>query len=95
MLMEQVEVVDVEDGREKDLNVSVKNGVKLHSASGDFLLCARKPEQKQRWLQAFADERKQVQNDRETGERRSRQTHPDLTLCPRTIHCFLEQYYVS
>ncbi|XP_046869996.1 rho guanine nucleotide exchange factor 4-like isoform X3 [Hypomesus transpacificus] len=67
MLMEQVEVVDVEDGREKDLNVSVKNGVKLHSASGDFLLCARKPEQKQRWLQAFADERKQVQNDRETG----------------------------
>ncbi|XP_055784194.1 rho guanine nucleotide exchange factor 4-like isoform X2 [Salvelinus fontinalis] len=69
MDMDQMEVVDVEDGKEKDFNVSVKNVLKLRSLAGDevHLLCAKKPEQKQRWLQAFQDERRQVQHDRETG----------------------------
>ncbi|KAI1882688.1 hypothetical protein AGOR_G00237470 [Albula goreensis] len=67
--MDQVEVVDVEDGKDKDLNVSVKNALKLRSPGGEevHLLCAKKPEHKQRWLRAFADERRQVQHDRETG----------------------------
>ncbi|XP_020796417.1 rho guanine nucleotide exchange factor 4 isoform X2 [Boleophthalmus pectinirostris] len=67
--MDQMEVVDVEDGREKDFNVSVKNAVKLRARSGDhlLLLCAKKPEHKQRWLRAFSDERRQVLADRETG----------------------------
>ncbi|CAL8311125.1 unnamed protein product [Merluccius merluccius] len=67
--MDQMEVVDVEDGREKDFNVSVKNALKLRSLTSDHvhLLCAKKPEQKQRWLRAFSDERRQVQHDRETG----------------------------
>ncbi|KAK7881855.1 hypothetical protein WMY93_030264 [Mugilogobius chulae] len=68
--MDQMEVVDVEDGREKDFNVSVKNALKLRSLSGEhqlLLLCAKKPEHKQRWLRAFSDERRQVLADRETG----------------------------
>ncbi|KAI5106636.1 rho guanine nucleotide exchange factor 4 isoform X4 [Silurus meridionalis] len=69
MDMDQMEVLDVEDGKDRDLNVSVKNAVKLRSLAGDevHLLCAKKPEQKQRWLRAFRDEREQVQHDRETG----------------------------
>ncbi|KAJ8010473.1 hypothetical protein DPEC_G00075450 [Dallia pectoralis] len=67
--MDQMEVVDVEDGKEKDFNLSVKNALKLRSLAGDevHLLCAKKPEQKQRWLRALLDERKQVQHDYETG----------------------------
>ncbi|XP_077081284.1 uncharacterized protein arhgef4 isoform X3 [Siphateles boraxobius] len=67
--MDQMQVVDVEDGKEKDFNVSVKNALKLCSPGGEevHLLCAKKPEQKQRWLRAFADEREQVQHDLETG----------------------------
>ncbi|KAM8882092.1 uncharacterized protein arhgef4 isoform 2-T2 [Synchiropus picturatus] len=69
MDMDHMEVIDVEDGKEKIFNISVKNTLKLRSLSGDevHLLCAKKPEQKQRWLRAFADERRQVQHDRETG----------------------------
>uniref|UniRef100_A0A673FZX2 Rho guanine nucleotide exchange factor 4-like n=1 Tax=Sinocyclocheilus rhinocerous TaxID=307959 RepID=A0A673FZX2_9TELE len=67
--MDQMQVVDVEDGKDKDFTVSVKNGLKLCSPGGEEvqLLCAKKPEQKQRWLRAFADEREQVQHDLETG----------------------------
>uniref|UniRef100_A0A8C1PYM8 Rho guanine nucleotide exchange factor (GEF) 4 n=1 Tax=Cyprinus carpio TaxID=7962 RepID=A0A8C1PYM8_CYPCA len=67
--MDQMQVVDVEDGKDKDFNVSVKNALKLCSPGGEevHLLCAKKPEQKQRWLRAFADEREQVQHDLETG----------------------------
>ncbi|TSU75985.1 Rho guanine nucleotide exchange factor 4 [Bagarius yarrelli] len=69
MDMDQMEVLDVEDGRDRELNVSVKNAVKLRSLGGDevHLLCAKKPEQKERWLRAFKDEREQVHHDRETG----------------------------
>ncbi|XP_045917935.1 uncharacterized protein arhgef4 isoform X1 [Micropterus dolomieu] len=67
--MDHMEVIDVEDGKEKDFNISVKNALKLRSLAGDeiHLLCAKKPEQKQRWFRAFADERIHVQHDRETG----------------------------
>ncbi|KAM9440027.1 rho guanine nucleotide exchange factor 4 isoform 5-T5 [Clarias gariepinus] len=67
--MDQMEVLDVEDGKDKDLNVTVKNALKLVSPDGAeiHLLCAKKPELKQRWLRAFADERQQVRHDRDTG----------------------------
>uniref|UniRef100_A0A8C6RJ31 Rho guanine nucleotide exchange factor 4 n=1 Tax=Nannospalax galili TaxID=1026970 RepID=A0A8C6RJ31_NANGA len=67
--MDSLEVVDVEDGKDRDFHVSVKNAFRLYcGASGDSqLLCARKPEQKQRWLKAFAREREQVRLDQETG----------------------------
>ncbi|XP_076721853.1 rho guanine nucleotide exchange factor 4 [Callospermophilus lateralis] len=67
--MDGLEVVDLEDGKDRDLHVSIKNAFRLHcNASGvSHLLCARKPEQKQRWLKAFAREREQVRLDQETG----------------------------
>lgn len=70
MDMDCMQVIDVEDGKEKDFNISVKNALKLQALAGDetHLLCSKKPEQKQRWLRAFADERIQVQHDCETGQ---------------------------
>ncbi|XP_008996789.3 rho guanine nucleotide exchange factor 4 isoform X6 [Callithrix jacchus] len=67
--MDGLEVVDLEDGKDRDLHVSIKNAFRLHCGStGDsHLLCTRKPEQKQRWLKAFAREREQVRLDQETG----------------------------
>ncbi|XP_070437031.1 rho guanine nucleotide exchange factor 4 isoform X1 [Equus przewalskii] len=67
--MDDLEVADLEDGKDRDLHVSVRNAFRLHcGATGEsHLLCARKPEQKQRWLKAFAREREQVQMDQETG----------------------------
>lgn len=69
MDMDKCEVFDLEDGKDRELNMSVKNAVKLCSLGGDevHLLCAKKPEEKQRWLRAFSDEREQVQHDQETG----------------------------
>ncbi|XP_068437349.1 uncharacterized protein arhgef4 isoform X2 [Clinocottus analis] len=69
MDMDYMEVIDVEDGKENDFNISVKNALKLRALASDevHLLCAKKPEQKQRWLRAFTDERIQVQHDLETG----------------------------
>lgn len=69
--MDSLEVVDLEDGKDRDLHVSVKNAFRLHcQPTGEsHLLCARKPEQKQRWLKALAREREQVRLDQETGMR--------------------------
>ncbi|KAM9249179.1 rho guanine nucleotide exchange factor 4 isoform 2-T2 [Dugong dugon] len=66
--MDHLEVVDVEDGKDRDLHVSVKNAFRLRcSATGEsHLLCTRKPEQKQRWLKALVSEREQVRLDQET-----------------------------
>uniref|UniRef100_A0A3Q3D6J9 Rho guanine nucleotide exchange factor 4 n=1 Tax=Hippocampus comes TaxID=109280 RepID=A0A3Q3D6J9_HIPCM len=66
---DRMEITDVQDGKENHLNVSVKNTLRLRSPSGEevHLLCAKKPEQKQRWLRAFAEERRRVRSDRETG----------------------------
>uniref|UniRef100_A0A452UDC9 Rho guanine nucleotide exchange factor 4 n=1 Tax=Ursus maritimus TaxID=29073 RepID=A0A452UDC9_URSMA len=67
--MDGLEVVDLEDGKDRDLHVSVKNAFRLlcGTTGESHLLCARKPEQKQRWLKAFTREREQVRLDQETG----------------------------
>ncbi|KAM6443194.1 rho guanine nucleotide exchange factor 4 isoform 3-T3 [Liasis olivaceus] len=67
--MDHMEILDVEDGKDKDFNITVKNAFKLHCQDTEevHLFCAKKPEQKQRWLKAFENERKQVQLDQETG----------------------------
>ncbi|XP_051482479.1 rho guanine nucleotide exchange factor 4 isoform X1 [Apus apus] len=67
--MDDMEILDVEDGKDKDFNISVKNAFKLHCQDTEevHLFCAKKPEQKQRWLKAFENERRQVQLDQETG----------------------------
>ncbi|XP_066477006.1 rho guanine nucleotide exchange factor 4 isoform X2 [Tiliqua scincoides] len=67
--MDNMEILDVEDGKDKDFNITVKNAFKLHCRETEevHLFCGKKPEQKQRWLKAFENERKQVQLDQETG----------------------------
>ncbi|XP_076787022.1 spermatogenesis-associated protein 13 isoform X3 [Arvicanthis niloticus] len=69
MDMDEVELVDVEDGRDKDWNLSMRNAFKLVSKATDevHLFCARKQEDKARWLQAYADERRRVQEDQQMG----------------------------
>lgn len=69
--MDSLQVVDLEDGKDRELHVSVRNAFRLRCGpSGEsHLLCAKKPEQKQRWLKAFAREREQVRLDQETGAR--------------------------
>lgn len=68
--MDDMELVDLEDGRDKDWNLSLKNAFKLVSRTTDeaHLLCAKKQEDKARWLQACGDERRRVQEDREMGK---------------------------
>ncbi|XP_047408758.1 spermatogenesis-associated protein 13 isoform X4 [Sciurus carolinensis] len=69
MDMDEMELVDVEDGRDKDWNLSVRNAFKLVSRTTDevHLFCAKKQEDKAKWLQACADERRRVQEDQEMG----------------------------
>uniref|UniRef100_A0A3Q1I735 Spermatogenesis associated 13 n=1 Tax=Anabas testudineus TaxID=64144 RepID=A0A3Q1I735_ANATE len=68
--MDQTEVVDVPDGRNPDLGLTLKNALRLRDASTlEFLcvLCCKKTEDKQRWLEAFAKERHRVKEDQEMG----------------------------
>lgn len=69
--MDEIEVVDVADGRDPDLGLTLKNALRLRNASTlEFMcmLCCRKVEDKQRWLEAFAKERQRVKEDEEMGE---------------------------
>ncbi|KAM9333538.1 uncharacterized protein spata13 [Pholidichthys leucotaenia] len=68
--MDQTEVVDVVDGRDTDLGLSLKNALRLrHASTLEFVcvLCCRKAEDKQRWLRAFSRERNRVKEDQEMG----------------------------
>ncbi|XP_053518805.1 spermatogenesis-associated protein 13 isoform X2 [Artibeus jamaicensis] len=69
MDMDDMKLVDLEDGRDKDWNLSVKNAFKLVSKTTDevHLFCAKKREDKAKWLQACKDERRRVQEDQEIG----------------------------
>ncbi|KAM4718392.1 uncharacterized protein spata13 [Anableps anableps] len=68
--MDEMEVVDVADGRDADLGLTLRNALRLrHASTLEFVcvLCCRKVEDKQRWLQAFAKERQRVKEDQEMG----------------------------
>lgn len=67
--MDHYEVVDAADGRDDDFNVSVKNAFKLrHRECEDIhLFISKKLEEKIRWLRAFHEERKMVQEDEKMG----------------------------
>jgi len=68
--MDIYEVVDIEDGRDDDFNVSMKNAFKLHNKETEemHLFFAKKLEEKLRWLRAFREERKMVKEDEKIGE---------------------------
>ncbi|KAL4630811.1 hypothetical protein GN956_G16018 [Arapaima gigas] len=67
--MDRYEVIDADDGRDDDFNVSVKNAFKLHNKDTEeiHLFLAKKLEEKMRWLRAFQEERKMVQEDEKIG----------------------------
>ncbi|XP_056664798.1 rho guanine nucleotide exchange factor 9 isoform X2 [Monodelphis domestica] len=67
--MDKYEVFDIEDGRDDDFNVSMKNAFKLHNKETEevHLFFAKKLEEKLRWLRAFREERKMVQEDEKIG----------------------------
>ncbi|XP_072252193.1 spermatogenesis-associated protein 13 isoform X4 [Leuresthes tenuis] len=67
--MDRYEVRDAIDGRDDDFNVSVKNAFKLCSKDSEeiHIFLAKKPEEKIRWLRAFHEERKMVQEDEKIG----------------------------
>ncbi|XP_027561315.1 rho guanine nucleotide exchange factor 9 isoform X2 [Neopelma chrysocephalum] len=67
--MDKYEVVDIDDGRDDDFNVSMKNAFKLHNKETEemHLFFAKKLEEKLRWLRAFREERKMVKEDEKIG----------------------------
>ncbi|XP_056396059.1 rho guanine nucleotide exchange factor 9 isoform X1 [Hyla sarda] len=69
MDMDKYQVIEVDDGRDEDFNVSVKNAFKLHNKETEemHLYIAKKLEEKLRWLRAFREERKMVQEDEKIG----------------------------
>ncbi|XP_047196566.1 spermatogenesis-associated protein 13 isoform X1 [Hippoglossus stenolepis] len=67
--MDRYEVRDALDGRDDDFNVSVKNAFKLCNKDSEeiHIFLSKKPEEKIRWLRAFHEERKMVQEDEKIG----------------------------
>ncbi|XP_035288275.1 uncharacterized protein arhgef9a isoform X3 [Anguilla anguilla] len=67
--MDRYVVINADDGRDDDFNVSVKNAFKLHNKDMEeiHLFLAKKLEEKIRWLRAFHEERKMVQEDEKIG----------------------------
>ncbi|XP_037136089.1 spermatogenesis-associated protein 13 isoform X1 [Syngnathus acus] len=68
--MDLTEVLDVPDGRDPDLGLTLRNAVRLrHADTLEFvcMLCCRKLQDKERWLQAFKKERRRVKEDQEMG----------------------------
>ncbi|XP_031713566.1 uncharacterized protein LOC116389207 isoform X4 [Anarrhichthys ocellatus] len=67
--MDRYDVRDAIDGRDDDFNVSVKNAFKLCNKDSEeiHIFLAKKPEEKIRWLRAFHEERKMVQEDEKIG----------------------------
>ncbi|GFG36450.1 hypothetical protein Cfor_11474, partial [Coptotermes formosanus] len=63
------EVVDVPDGKDPQLNVMVRHGLKVYSCVRDkwLLFCCRSAEEKQHWLEAMAEERRLVEKDHQDG----------------------------
>ncbi|XP_064805529.1 spermatogenesis-associated protein 13 isoform X2 [Oncorhynchus masou masou] len=68
--MDNTSVLQMPDGRDPELGILLKNALRLRNSSTlETLcyLCCRKPQDRQRWLQAFARERQRVQEDQEMG----------------------------
>lgn len=68
--MDEMEIVDTEDGRDKDFNINVKNAFKIINRTTEqiHLFCAKKQEDKKRWMEACESERRRVREDKEMGE---------------------------
>ncbi|XP_027739970.1 spermatogenesis-associated protein 13 isoform X3 [Empidonax traillii] len=67
--MDEMEIVDIEDGKDRDFNINVKNAFKIINRTTEeiHLFCAKKQEDKKRWMEACESERRRVQEDKEMG----------------------------
>uniref|UniRef100_A0A4W3JA85 Rho guanine nucleotide exchange factor 9 n=2 Tax=Callorhinchus milii TaxID=7868 RepID=A0A4W3JA85_CALMI len=67
--MDRYELMEIEDGKDDDFNISAKNAFKLRNKETEevHLFCVKKPEEKQRWLRATREERRMVQEDEKIG----------------------------
>ncbi|XP_041347209.1 spermatogenesis-associated protein 13-like, partial [Gigantopelta aegis] len=65
--LDHVEIIPIEDGKDSQYNVTVRNAWKIHETRRDkwYLLVAKTSQIKQRWLKAFQDERRRVREDLE------------------------------
>ncbi|XP_062567864.1 uncharacterized protein LOC134230096 isoform X2 [Saccostrea cucullata] len=65
--LDDSEIIDIEDGKDTQYNVTVKNAWKIHEISRDkwYLLVARSSAEKEKWMKAFTSERKRVKEDQE------------------------------
>ncbi|CAH1126967.1 unnamed protein product [Ceutorhynchus assimilis] len=63
------EIIDVPDGKDSNLNVNVRHAIKLLDGARDkwFIFCCRSAKEKQRWLEAFDEERRLVNQDKNDG----------------------------
>ncbi|XP_046420190.1 uncharacterized protein LOC124179639 isoform X1 [Neodiprion fabricii] len=63
------EVIDVPDGKDPQLGVTVRHCLKVYSCVRDkwLLFCCRTADEKRQWLAAMAEERRLVQQDRTDG----------------------------
>ncbi|KAK2859466.1 hypothetical protein Q5P01_004086 [Channa striata] len=86
--MDQTEVVDVPDGRDPDLGLTLRNALRMRHASTLELmcvLCCKKTQDKQRWLEAFAKERHRVKEDQEMGMEISEEQRKQAIVNARRI----------
>ncbi|KAK0182228.1 hypothetical protein PV327_000389 [Microctonus hyperodae] len=63
------EVIDVPDGKDHQLGVTVRHCLKVYSCVRDkwLLFCCRTAEEKRKWLNAMSEERRLVEQDRNEG----------------------------
>ncbi|CAH1245346.1 ARHGEF9 [Branchiostoma lanceolatum] len=69
MLTGPCQVKPIPDGKDKELQTSVKNALKLYDMDKEktYILCLKTPEQKMRWQEAFQEEREKVTEDKKKG----------------------------
>ncbi|XP_023233884.1 spermatogenesis-associated protein 13-like isoform X3 [Centruroides sculpturatus] len=62
-------VIDLEDGKDLQFGVTVKNAWKVYCATREkwFLFYTKTPSEKEQWLQSFKEERKRVKEDKLQG----------------------------
>ncbi|KAG7273920.1 hypothetical protein CRUP_011056 [Coryphaenoides rupestris] len=68
--MDRTRVQELPDGRDLGLGLTLRNALRLRDADtleALCVLCCRKPQDRQRWLDAFTRERRRVQEDQEMG----------------------------
>ncbi|XP_066138350.1 uncharacterized protein RhoGEF3 isoform X1 [Euwallacea fornicatus] len=69
--LDSSEIIDVPDGKDPNINVSVRHAIKLLDGAKDkwFVFCCRSAKEKQRWLDAFQEERRLVEQYKDNGLR--------------------------